>query len=182
MHKNVQNLTGQAFGDLVVLRQAASIARKAHWTCRCVCGAECTVRGAHLIAGRIRSCGCTRGASITAAKTRHGATGSPAHRVWSGMLQRCTNPANKRYPRYGGRGISVCERWMVFEHFLADMGQPPPGLTLERIDNDGPYAPGNCRWATRAEQAQNRHHAGIQHRDALGRVAAAPAAGEGGEP
>lgn len=75
------------------------------------------------------------------------------------MLARCRNPNATGFERYGGRGISVCDRWLVFENFLADMGERPPELTLDRIDNEGDYEPGNCRWATRAEQTANRRAA-----------------------
>lgn len=90
-------------------------------------------------------------------KVKHGKAGTRIYRVWSEMIQRCTNPNNQHWDRYGGRGISVCERWLAFEGFYADMGDcPGPGLSLDRVDNDGNYEPANCRWATKFEQGINR--------------------------
>lgn len=95
----------------------------------------------------------------------HGETGSPEHKSWTGMRDRCLNPNGKLYPYYGGRGISICQRWDYFEQFLADMGRKPsPQHSIDRINNDGNYEPSNCRWATKSEQARNRRPAGTVKR------------------
>ena len=102
--------------------------------------------------GAAKSCGCYHKERVT----KHGAWGTPLFAVWKGMIDRCTNTKNKRYPRYGGRGISVCERWLQFHNFNEDMSPSfVVGLTLDRVDNNGDYEPSNCKWSTRSQQNRN---------------------------
>jgi hypothetical protein len=155
----LKDMTGREFGYLTVIRRDGTYRNttQAAWLCRCRCGTTTSVCGNSLRSGRSRSCGCLiREVAITF-NTTHGKTGSRAYNVWGGMLQRCLNPNNAAWSDYGGRGITVCKRWLTFENFYADMGDPLEGLTLDRFpNNDGNYEPGNCRWATRKEQAINQ--------------------------
>lgn len=159
---NVKDLTGKQFGRLLVERQnGRSKSGSVMWECLCDCGKRKTVRGSHLTSGSTLSCGCEHReiASATALRHGHSTSGrtSSTYNSWARMIDRCTNEKNNRFARYGGRGITVCTRWRKFENFLADMGEKPDkDLSIDRINNDGNYEPGNCRWATPAEQARNR--------------------------
>lgn len=142
-------LTGQRFGRLIVLKcKHVNTYGNYVWLCKCDCGKVLSVTSGSLTNGHTQSCGCLH--------IKHGLTGSTIYSVWSAMKQRCHNKNNKYYENYGGRGIVVCDRWRnSFENFFHDMGFPPDGTTLERLNNDKNYEPSNCKWASQLEQRHN---------------------------
>lgn len=146
------DLIGKRYDRLTVVdRLSNDRQNKRTWLCVCDCGSETKARTSHLTSGNVRSCGCKLYDRIT-----HGHYGTPTYVSWYNMKSRCNNPKATRFDDYGGRGISVCERWDKFENFLADMGERPEGMSIDRINVNGNYEPGNCRWATRSEQELNK--------------------------
>lgn len=146
------NLVGQTFGRLTVLARAENTSKgDARWRCECDCGITTIVYGYNLQTGNSRSCGCLKREMLT----KHGHLDTPTYHTWEGMKQRCANQRSKQYSRYGGRGIKICEQWMEFSNFLADMGERPEGMSLDRRENSKGYFKSNCRWSTPSEQQRN---------------------------
>ena len=156
-------VAGTIFSRWTVLNKTEMRGNYLHHECRCECGTVKFIRKYDLLNGHNKSCGClslelTRKRCLTHGHTIGGVSGRPTkvYSVWISMVARCSNPNLKDYKDYGGRGITVCERWLKFENFLEDMGEPPPGLSIDRLDNDAGYSKGNCAWRTLGQQAKNK--------------------------
>jgi hypothetical protein len=166
-HPGMIDMTGETYGRLTVLEMVRRTDGRGHgeWCCRCrcACGSEAVVASINLRAGLTKSCTCARDEQVSLLNKSHGMSDTPTYRTWASMKLRCLNKRFPSYARYGARGISICERWLGergFENFFADMGpRPSPGHSIDRIDNSGNYEPGNCRWATPAQQIRNSRKA-----------------------
>lgn len=174
------HLVGTRFGRLLVLEELQERRwGNVRWRCKCDCGNEKIVPGRHLSSGSTQSCGCLRSDLRQDRRFKlppgcRAIDDVPGYFAWAGARERCRNQKNPCYVNYGGRGIRMDRRWQRFARFYEDMGPCPPGMTLEREDNDGPYSPDNCVWATRAAQRANQRAKKIENfptRDLLQEIA-----------
>ncbi len=156
MVSRILGFGGQRFNRLLVLDCNPHADKSRKWRCLCDCGRETVALADNIMRGLTKGCGCR----VKQGNFVHGMYGTREYRSWNMLVQRCTNPANDRWAQYGGRGIQVCQRWLEgFANFYADMGSRPPGTSIDRIDVDGNYEPGNCRWADAKTQARNTQRA-----------------------
>jgi hypothetical protein len=158
--RRFNDIAGQRFGRLVAIEPVATRSRSGnyHWRFVCDCGQEKVVAAGGVMAGQTQSCGCLNRERTAQRNTKHGMTQTREYKIWKGIKRRCNDFRDKNFERYGGRGITLCDRWFYdFAAFYADMGpNPTPKHTIDRINNELGYSPDNCRWATWSEQRRNQ--------------------------
>lgn len=155
------NLAGKRFGRLIVLRRDSTVnGKNIRWVCLCDCGNEKSISGNKLRSGNTRSCRCLDNELIKERATKHGESHkSPEYYIWKSMRQRCNDPNSISHKDYGARGIKVCKRWDDYKLFIEDIGRrPTPKHQIDRINVNGDYEPGNCRWITQTENANNKRN------------------------
>lgn len=145
------DITGQKFNKLTAIKYLGN----QNWLCKCDCGNDSITTAGRVKSGNTKSCGCVKRSVLGISTTKHGMAGTRTYRIWKSMRNRCNNPKTPRYKDYGGRGITICKRWNKFENFLADMGECPDGMSIDRVNNNKGYSPSNCKWSTTSEQASN---------------------------
>lgn len=151
----VEDFTGRTLDWLLVLEKRKGV-KRTMFLCQCICGESVERNAFSLKTAGFKSCGCYNRNRMAVMRLSHGKSKSPEYSTWAQMRRRCLNPTHHKYYRYGGRGITICPEWESFEAFFRDMGpKPTTGHSIDRIDNDGPYAPWNCKWATVRDQSRN---------------------------
>jgi hypothetical protein len=159
-YKLRKDLTRQKFGRLTALQYQEKIGKKYFWSFKCDCGKTVILPSNAVKTGNTRSCGCIKREEMNRRFTKHGhapaGKTTPTYNSWYAMIQRCTNPHNKCWKNYGGAGVTVCKRWLVFKNFLADMGTRPENTTLGRYGDIGNYKPSNCAWQSFIEQIETK--------------------------
>ena len=157
MREKMVNMTGKRYGRLVAIEFSHKTERREYfWLFKCDCGNQKKINGSSVRKGVTKSCGCLSKEIAAKRKKTHGMSKTKTYHVWNNMRGRCFNEKDPSYKNYGARGITVSERWLTFENFLEDMGHPPEGLSIDRIDNELGYSKENCRWTDISTQNTNK--------------------------